>query len=203
MHSANSCCPGLPGQRPAPDPGTASCTQHPAAVVVLHTNTPALPPLAVLQAEVLVCVKGPDGSLPLRMLLVQQLWALGIRAELLPRACPELREQYEWAAAHGIRWLVLIDEARLGPAGGKQEVRVKSLERRSEEWVALADVTRYMQVGGWGWWERGCGTCDVCCRSADCTPRPAGCTQEAAQHVWPTGWMLGWLDGQMHCWMAD
>jgi hypothetical protein len=138
----------------------APSTRHPATVDI-HTDTLTPPPLAATQAEVLLCVKGPDGSLPLRMLLVQQLWALGIRAELLPRACPELREQYEWAAAHGIRWLVLIDEARLGPAGGKQEVRVKSLERRSEEWVALADVTRYMQVGGW-WGGHMAGSCAVC-----------------------------------------
>jgi hypothetical protein len=41
---------------------------------------------------------------------------------------------------------VIIDEARLGPAGGEQLVRVKSLDRRSDGQVPLADVARYLQA---------------------------------------------------------
>lgn len=54
----------------------------------------------------LVCSKSGSGLLQVRMALVAGCWAAGVRAELVPRACPSLTEQYEFAAARGIRWLV-------------------------------------------------------------------------------------------------
>lgn len=117
------------------------------------------------QAEVLVCSKGnaSDGLLEARMQLVAQLWAADIKAELVPKAAPSLTEQFDYANMRSsIKWLVIL-KAAAGSSSSSQQaghqhsgsgaqaagglaVKVKSLERRSEEAVALGDVVRYLQL---------------------------------------------------------
>lgn len=70
-----------------------------------------------------MCSRGAGGSLEARMALVSACWAAGIKAELVPRVCPSVSEQYEYANARGIRWLATIDE-------GKSNL-VKVLARRT------------------------------------------------------------------------
>lgn len=66
------------------------------------------------QHDVLVVSRGPDGGmLELRMALVAGCWSAGVRATLVPREQPSLTEQYEYAADHGIRWLVIVEEGRV------------------------------------------------------------------------------------------
>ena len=60
----------------------------------------------------LVCSRGSGGSLETRMALLSACWAVGIKAELVPRICPNVSEQYEYANARGIRWLVTIEEGK-------------------------------------------------------------------------------------------
>lgn len=48
------------------------------------------------------------------MELASLLWGCGIAAELVPCSAPTLTEQYEWAHARGLRWLVLLDERVMG-----------------------------------------------------------------------------------------
>ncbi|KAI8469455.1 MAG: hypothetical protein J3K34DRAFT_459347 [Monoraphidium minutum] len=94
------------------------------------------------QADVLVCARGGDGHLRLRMELLAHLWAAGIAAETLPRAAPSLTEQYAFAQSRGVRWLVILDDRSIGPAAA---ARVKSLERRMDDAViALSEVPRYL-----------------------------------------------------------
>jgi hypothetical protein len=45
----------------------------------------------------------PGISVALIGQVVAQLWASGLRAELMPRAAPTLSEQYDFAEARGIR----------------------------------------------------------------------------------------------------
>lgn len=59
--------------------------------------------------------KGGDGLLQARMQLVASLWATGIKAELLPKAAPSMAEQHDHARAHGIKWLAVLDAARIEP----------------------------------------------------------------------------------------
>lgn len=94
--------------------------------------------------DVVVCVRGGDGMLALRMQLLASLWAAGIAAEQLPRETPSLTEQYEFAHAAGARWLVVLDERSRGPGG---VARVKCLERRGDDAaVALVDLGRFLQL---------------------------------------------------------
>lgn len=46
------------------------------------------------------------------MALLSACWAVGIKAEIVPRICPNVSEQYEYANARGIRWLVTIEEGK-------------------------------------------------------------------------------------------
>lgn len=88
--------------------------------------------------DVLVCARGGGGLLAERMALVGALWAGGVRAELLHAASPSLTEQYQYASARGVRWLVTINGARLRSA---DTLEVKCLERRIEEAVPYHEVT--------------------------------------------------------------
>ncbi len=47
------------------------------------------------------------------MQLLSACWSAGVKAEIVPRACPSLAEQYEFAHTRGIRWLVLLEEDKL------------------------------------------------------------------------------------------
>lgn len=56
--------------------------------------------------------------------VVASCWALGLRAELLPRLAPTLTEQFAFAAARGMKWLVVLDSVKLsGPDGPIAKVR--------------------------------------------------------------------------------
>ena len=95
------------------------------------------PELQLSNTDVLVCARGGGGLLRERMTLVSALWAKHIRAELLHAASPSLTEQYQYASAHGVKWLVTLEEARLRSA---DMVTVKCLERRIEEHVAYPEA---------------------------------------------------------------
>lgn len=64
----------------------------------------------------LVCAKGGGGLLKERMALVADLWAAGIRAEMLQQAAPSLTAQYEYAHSRHIPWLLIIHGATLSAA---------------------------------------------------------------------------------------
>ena len=65
-----------------------------------------------LQADVLVCAKS-GGLLQERMRLVADLWAAGIRAEMMMTAAPSLTDQYEHANGRHIPWLVIMEASKL------------------------------------------------------------------------------------------
>lgn len=65
----------------------------------------------LVQADVLVCAKGGSGLLGERMDLCRQLWASGLKAELVHITAPSMQEQYGYAETRGIPWLVIIPGA--------------------------------------------------------------------------------------------
>ena len=67
---------------------------------------------ALLQADVLVCAKS-GGLLRERMRLVADLWAAGIRAEMMMTAAPSLTYQYEHANGRHIPWLGIMEASKL------------------------------------------------------------------------------------------
>lgn len=69
-----------------------------------------------LQADVLVCAKGGGGLLKERMALVADLWAAGLRAEMMQQTAPSLTAQYEYAHLRHIPWLLIIHGATLSAA---------------------------------------------------------------------------------------
>ena len=77
-----------------------------------------------MQADVLVCAKGGGGLLKERMALVADLWAAGLRAEMMQQAAPSLTAQYEYAHLRHIPWLLIIHAATLSAA---DTVKVSSL----------------------------------------------------------------------------
>ncbi len=70
----------------------------------------------MIQADVLVCAKGGGGLLKERMALVADLWAAGLRAEMMQQAAPSLTAQYEYAHLRHIPWLLIIHGATLSAA---------------------------------------------------------------------------------------
>jgi hypothetical protein len=97
--------------------------------------------------EVLVAAKGSSGLLQQRMELVEQLWSAGIPAELLHRTAPSLTEQYEYAHARGVKWLVILDQALL-TSSAVPNVKVKCLDKKFEDaLVPLGDVVAYLELG--------------------------------------------------------
>jgi len=92
--------------------------------------------------DVLVVCRGPAGMMELRMALVAGCWSTGVRATLLARESPTLTEQYEFAAASHIRWLVIVEEERVTTTN---TAKVKSLDQKKEISVAVTDVPRYMR----------------------------------------------------------
>ena len=72
--------------------------------------------LGGVQADVLVCARGGGGLLKERMALVADLWAAGLRAEMMQQAAPSLTAQYEYAHARHIPWLLIIHGATLSAA---------------------------------------------------------------------------------------
>ncbi|KAK9906778.1 hypothetical protein WJX75_007809 [Coccomyxa subellipsoidea] len=99
--------------------------------------------LQASQAEVLVCAKGGGGLLKERMALAALLWEAGIRTELVHSASPSQTAQYEYAGARHIHWLVTINAATFSTT---DTVRVKNLERRTEEDVPYSEVARFLMA---------------------------------------------------------
>lgn len=73
--------------------------------------------------------------------LVAKLWAAGVKAQMLPKFAASMTEHYDHAATRGTRWLVTIDEAKLSSS---KTVKVKNLERKLEEDVAVDEVPQYL-----------------------------------------------------------
>lgn len=80
------------------------------------------------------------------MQLVSHLQSQGVKAEFLPKVAPSLNEQWEYANARGIRWLILLDGQ--SDVRTTQSFRIKSLDGKVESTMPLADVSRYLiQLG--------------------------------------------------------
>ncbi|KAK9831407.1 hypothetical protein WJX81_002476 [Elliptochloris bilobata] len=125
-------------------PGAAGITLNVERLLDCLPSTRS-PAMRASQAEVLVCARGGGGLLRERMALAARLWEAGVRAELLPAAAPSLTAQYEYAHVRGIAWLAILAADTLHAA---DTVRVKSLERRTEDNVPIADLARYLTAGG-------------------------------------------------------
>ncbi|KAK9811583.1 hypothetical protein WJX72_006503 [[Myrmecia] bisecta] len=106
-----------------------------------HHRAALEPHMPTSQAEVLVCARGSGGLLKERMALTAQLWASGLRAEMMHAAAPSMTAQYEYAHMRHIPWLVIIHGATFSAA---DTVKVKNVERRTEEDVAYSEVARYL-----------------------------------------------------------
>lgn len=56
-----------------------------------------------------MCSRGGGGMLKERMALARELWTAGVRAQFLQAASPSLTAHYEFANAHRIPWLAVIE----------------------------------------------------------------------------------------------
>ena len=74
-----------------------------------------------------MCAKS-GGLLRERMRLVADLWAAGIRAEMMMTAAPSLTDQYEHANGRHIPWLVIMEASKLSAS---DTVKVSSAGRCS------------------------------------------------------------------------
>ena len=72
----------------------------------------------------LVCAKGGGGLLKERMALVADLWAAGLRAEMMQQAAPSLTAQYDYAHVRHIPWLLIVQGATLSAA---DTIKVRAL----------------------------------------------------------------------------
>ncbi|XP_028554900.1 eIF-2-alpha kinase GCN2-like [Dendrobium catenatum] len=82
-----------------------------------HCSVDIKPSRIELNINVLVCSKGGGGLLLERMELVAELWQASMKAEFVLLEDPSLTEQYEYAAEHDIKFLVIITEAGLTQTG--------------------------------------------------------------------------------------
>lgn len=69
-----------------------------------------------LQADVLVCSRGGGRMLKERMGLARELWAAGLRALFLQAANPHMKDHYEFASAHHIPWLAVLEKSTFAAA---------------------------------------------------------------------------------------
>ena len=106
---------------------------------------------AAAATDVIVCARGGGGLIQERLALAAELWANGIRAEVVPSTAPSATEQYQYAGQRGARFMVTVDGALLS-AG--ERVRVKGLGRGAAERDVsrqeVVDVLRGMLSGGGG-----------------------------------------------------
>lgn len=93
--------------------------------------------VAGVQADVLVCSRGGGGMLKERMALARELWAAGIRAHFLQAASPSLTAFYEFAHAHRITWLAMIERSTFTAAA---TVKVGRLPRSAAALQAQAQL---------------------------------------------------------------
>ncbi|PKA56267.1 putative serine/threonine-protein kinase GCN2 [Apostasia shenzhenica] len=91
--------------------------------------------------NVLVCSKGGGGLLQERMELVSELWQANMRAEFVSVADPSLTEQYEYAAEHDIKCLIIITESGLTQTG---LVKVRHLELKREKEIEREEIVKFL-----------------------------------------------------------
>ena len=115
---------------------------------------------AAAATDVVVCSRGGGGLLAERLTLASELWAAGVRAEVVPATSPSATEQFAHAAERGARVMVTVDAALLS-AG--ERVRVRSLVKGASESdvprAEVVEILRQMLVsrGGGTGRPRGCG----------------------------------------------
>ena len=98
---------------------------------------------AAAATDVVVCSRGGGGLLAERLTLASELWAAGVRAEVVPATSPSATEQFAHAAERGARVMVTVDAALLS-AG--ERVRVRSLVKgASESDVPRAEVVEILR----------------------------------------------------------
>ena len=98
---------------------------------------------AAAATDVVVCSRGGGGLLAERLTLASELWAAGVRAEVVPATSPSATEQFAHAAEQGARVMVTVDAALLS-AG--ERVRVRSLVKgASESDVPRAEVVEILR----------------------------------------------------------
>jgi translation initiation factor 2-alpha kinase 4 len=104
--------------------GVSVAVRKAAALAGSHARSIANIGGAAAATDVLVCARGGGGMLGERLALTAELWAAGVRAEVVAAAAPSPTEQFEHAAARGARYMVTIDSALLSAS---ERVRVKPL----------------------------------------------------------------------------
>ena len=109
---------------------------------------------AAAATDVVVCSRGGGGLLAERLTLASELWAAGVRAEVVPATSPSATEQFAHAAERGARVMVTVDAALLS-AG--ERVRVRSLVKGASESdvprAEVVEILRQMLVSrGGGYW---------------------------------------------------
>jgi len=108
-----------------------------------HSHGYGSPMTAAAATDVLVCARGGGGLLSERLGLAAELWAVGVRAEVVPTVAPSGTEQYEHAAQRGARYMVTLDGALLS-AG--ERVRIKSLAGGAESYVPRQEVVELLRA---------------------------------------------------------
>ncbi|PKU68635.1 putative serine/threonine-protein kinase GCN2 [Dendrobium catenatum] len=109
--------------------------------VFRHCSVDIKPSRIELNINVLVCSKGGGGLLLERMELVAELWQASMKAEFVLLEDPSLTEQYEYAAEHDIKFLVLITEAGLTQTG---LIKVRHLELKKEKEIERGEVIKFL-----------------------------------------------------------
>ncbi|KAI0496268.1 hypothetical protein KFK09_022582 [Dendrobium nobile] len=109
--------------------------------VFRHCSVDIKPSRIEVNINVLVCSKGGGGLLLERMELVAELWQASMKAEFVLLEDPSLTEQYEYAAEHDIKFLVIITEAGLTQTG---LIKVRHLELKKEKEIERGEVIKFL-----------------------------------------------------------
>lgn len=109
--------------------------------VFRHCSVDIKPSRNELNIYVLVCSKGGGGLLLERMELVAELWQANMKAEFVLLSDPSLTEQYEYAAEHDIKFLIIITEAGLTQTG---HVKIRHLELKREKEIKRGEIIKFL-----------------------------------------------------------
>lgn len=95
------------------------------------------------QADVLVAGKGSGGLLTQRCALLGELWAVGVKAEMLPDPVPNMTVQYRYASLQGVTWLVVVANDQEWRASNS--IRLRNLKRGVPEvLISIAEAPAYL-----------------------------------------------------------
>lgn len=95
------------------------------------------------QADVLVAGKGSGGLLQERCLLLGELWAAGIKAEMLPDPVPNMKVQYRYATLQGVTWLAVVANDQEWRASNS--IRLRNLKRGVPEVsISITEAPAYL-----------------------------------------------------------